>query len=168
MYNNENTECLVTSIGFCCLPYYNLGMTTPSRPRVYIAGPMSKGSLAGNVNQGVVAFLALADAGFAPFCPMLHVYVRECVPALDAFGLDNPNAVWVQGKKSPVRPEEYDYWLGIDKSWLSVSDALLRLPGESWGADQEIEFARGKGIPVFYDIKCLSRHFWESEKCTQP
>ena len=31
--------------------------------------------------------------------------------------------------------------------------ALLRLPGESPGADREVQFARDNGVPVLYEVQ---------------
>jgi len=35
---------------------------------------------------------------------------------------------------------------------LERCDAVLRLPGESRGADQDVAIARERGIPVYTDI----------------
>lgn len=35
---------------------------------------------------------------------------------------------------------------------LQHCDAVLRLPGESTGADQDVAIARERGIPVFFDV----------------
>ena len=35
---------------------------------------------------------------------------------------------------------------------LQHCDAVLRLPGESTGADQDVKIARERGIPVYHDI----------------
>jgi hypothetical protein len=37
----------------------------------------------------------------------------------------------------------------MDKEWVLVCDAVLRLSGESKGADIECTLARKHGIPVF-------------------
>jgi hypothetical protein len=36
--------------------------------------------------------------------------------------------------------------------WLAVCDCVLRLPGESKGADAEVKFAQEIGKPVYYSI----------------
>jgi len=36
--------------------------------------------------------------------------------------------------------------------WITVCDCVLRLEGESPGADAEVVLAKKKGIPVFYSI----------------
>lgn len=35
---------------------------------------------------------------------------------------------------------------------IEKCDAIFRIPGASKGADQDVEIARSKGLPVFYDI----------------
>ncbi|HEY9330982.1 MAG TPA: DUF4406 domain-containing protein [Streptomyces sp.] len=35
---------------------------------------------------------------------------------------------------------------------LARCDAVLRLPGDSAGADQDVALARRRGLPVYYDI----------------
>jgi hypothetical protein len=35
---------------------------------------------------------------------------------------------------------------------LQHCDAVLRLPGESTGADQDVAIARERGLPVFFDL----------------
>ncbi|MGN9907739.1 DUF4406 domain-containing protein [Phytohabitans sp. LJ34] len=35
---------------------------------------------------------------------------------------------------------------------LAHCDAVLRLPGESTGADQDVAIARQRGLPVYYDL----------------
>ena len=36
---------------------------------------------------------------------------------------------------------------------LEHCDAVLRLPGESTGADQDVAIARGRGLPVYHQIE---------------
>lgn len=49
-----------------------------------------------------------------------------------------------------VCPHEYDWWTDYDLAVLNRCDALLRLPGVSPGADNEVEFAKEREIPVFF------------------
>jgi hypothetical protein len=44
----------------------------------------------------------------------------------------------------------------LDKEWVLRCDCLLRLPGESPGADEEVELAVKNNIPVFYSIDELA------------
>lgn len=49
-------------------------------------------------------------------------------------------------------PHEYEFWMRQDFEWLKCCDAVLRLPGESSGADREVALALELGIPVYYSI----------------
>ncbi|MFB7799671.1 DUF4406 domain-containing protein [Isoptericola sp. NPDC056134] len=40
---------------------------------------------------------------------------------------------------------------------LQHCDAVLRLPGESTGADQDVAIAESRGIPVYYDVADVPR-----------
>ena len=53
-------------------------------------------------------------------------------------------------------------WLAVDLVFVERSDAVLRLPGESTGADMEVRHALAKGIPVFTEITDLLA--WEQER----
>lgn len=46
-------------------------------------------------------------------------------------------------------------WLEISLQWVLVCDVLLRLPGDSNGADTEVKLAEEKGIPVFHSLEEL-------------
>lgn len=102
---------------------------------VYIASPYTKGDAAENVRRQIDAFDGLAYHGFAPIAPLLGHFVQI------------------------VNPLDYDTWTRIDMALVLKSDAVLRLEGESYGADAEVLEASRSGIPVFYDIPALVRHF---------
>lgn len=55
------------------------------------------------------------------------------------------------------RPDEF--WLELDNQFLSCCAAVLRLPGASKGADEEVRLAQSPGIPVFYDLHKLADFF---------
>ncbi len=120
------------------------------RKRIYIAGPISKGNLADNVNQATTAFVALAKAGFAPFCPHWSVYAKPCY--------------WRIGRIECVATTSGSHemthadWMGVDLAWVAVSDGVLRLPGESTGADMEVAEAKRLGLPVFDSIQSVIDH----------
>ncbi|MFD6136419.1 DUF4406 domain-containing protein [Isoptericola sp. NPDC060257] len=40
---------------------------------------------------------------------------------------------------------------------LQHCDAVLRLPGESTGADQDVAIAESRGLPVYYDVADVPR-----------
>lgn len=107
------------------------------RTRVYIAGPITKGPLEANIRQATEAALALIRAGYAPLCPHLTCYVGGPVPEVLPAGTT------------------HDDWYEADLPWVEVSDAVLRLPGESVGADLETALAERLGIPVFHSLPAL-------------
>lgn len=49
-----------------------------------------------------------------------------------------------------IIPRNIDHWYAYDLQILARCDALVRIPGASTGADNEVEFAKGRGIPVFF------------------
>ena len=95
------------------------------KPLVYVAGPIT-GNPFGCVRQAVDAFRWLRKAGTVPFLPQLSV-LHEM-----------------------VQPEGYEEWLAYDFDVLERCDALVRLPGESPGADREVVHARSLRLPIFY------------------
>jgi len=99
--------------------------------RVYIAGPYTKGDMLENVRKAILMGTELFKMGFAPYVPHLTHF----------WGFLTPMA--------------YEDWLRLDNYWLEVSDVVLRLPGESNGADKEVELANELMIPVFYSVDDL-------------
>jgi hypothetical protein len=106
-----------------------------SRARIYVAGPYTKGDVAINVRNAYEAANRLADFGFAPFVP-------------------HGTHFWHM-----LFPRPYQFWLELDRQFLPCCAALLRLAGQSAGADQEVQLAKNLGIPVFYEIDELIQFF---------
>lgn len=120
------------------------------RLRVYIAGPISKGDLCHNVNQATDAFIRLAKAGLAPMAPQWSVYAKPCERI---YWPHNEASVMCEATIEGNDRMTHEEWLGLDFAWVEVSDAVLRLPGESRGADAEVWYATGKQIPCFATIE---------------
>ena len=99
---------------------------------VYIAGPISKGDYQTNLKLAVDGADAVRDAGMVPYSPAVASFLAQM-----------------------FRPRSYEFWMEEDFALIGQCDALLRLPGESSGADREITFSKEHGIPVFYGIKEL-------------
>ena len=97
--------------------------------RVYIAGPYTEGDVAVNVANAIKAGTQVLDAGHTPFIPHLTHF-------------------WHM-----LFPHEYHTWIAYDNVWVMVCDALIRLPGESSGADGEVRLASQVHIPVFYSVE---------------
>ncbi len=124
------------------------------RNLIYIAGPISKGPLDHNIRQANEAMIALMKAGFAPFNPMLSCFLG-----------------YPESKEPEVMPcgTTHEDWMGMDLPWVGVSNALLRLPGVSGGADKEVQHALSLGIPVYYSIDSLLEDFApEAEPIAEP
>jgi len=103
--------------------------------RIYIAGPYTNGDVAMNVRNAFAAANDLADRGFAPFVPHATHFWHMLFP----------------------RP--YEFWLDLDNQFLPCCQAVLRIPGESSGADKEVDLAKKLGIPVFTAIEEVVQHF---------
>lgn len=118
------------------------------RPLVYIAGPITKGPIDHNIRQANEAMVALMRAGIAPFNPMLSCFTGypEC-----------------KGPEVTPRGTTHEDWYGMDLPWVAVSHAVLRLPGESRGADGEVAHAQENGIPVFYSVEAVVNYFRKAE-----
>lgn len=52
-------------------------------------------------------------------------------------------------------PHPYQIWLDYDMHWLRKCDIVYRFPGESNGADKEVEEARRLNIPVVFSLEDL-------------
>lgn len=95
------------------------------KPRIYIAGPYSVGDVAQNVARALAMADWLAREGCAPFCPHLSHFFHL------------------------LHPHPWHFWIEQDLEWLRCCHALVRLPGESQGAEVEVVQARALGLPVF-------------------
>jgi hypothetical protein len=100
---------------------------------VYVASPYTKGDVAQNVRTQVLAAETLRHLGYLPIIPLLSHFWHF------------------------ASPHPYEYWLMMDAQKVYLADAILRLPGESDGADFETELARLLGKPVFYSVQDLIR-----------
>lgn len=97
------------------------------RKRVYISGPITQGDRNWNQFQANAAHKALLQAGYAVLNPM-------------------PTGVLPFAWDGSI---SHDVWLESDMAWIACADIVLRLPGKSKGGDQETEYAKKLGIPVY-------------------
>lgn len=103
--------------------------------RVFISSPYTNGNKDWNVLAQIVTANKLIDLGLSPFTPLLHHYLE------------------VQKSRSS------EVWLDLMIDWMLECDAVLRLPGESEGADEECRVAEENNIPVFYSLEELKTYF---------
>lgn len=104
-------------------------------PLTYLAGPYSSDPER-NTARAIEALHHLLDAGVPAICPHLS-HLAET-----------------------HRARDYEDWMALDLRLLERCDVLVRLPGDSAGADREVAHARHRGIPVGFlpdgfDLACL-------------
>ena len=92
------------------------------RQVIYIASPYSLGDTARNVRTQVDATDRIISMGHTPFTPLLDHFIHLIHPRSDES--------WM-----------VDYCL----PWVERCDLILRLPGESPGADREVAHALRHG-----------------------
>lgn len=111
--------------------------------KVYISGPIAKpnrkkGRYGKNIVPAMQAWEELWDLGYNPYCPHFSYFQ------------DN----WMQKHGTVL---EHGDWMMLDLDWLKQCDCMLRLPGESPGADMEEAYAKHHGIPVYYSVEELDK-----------
>lgn len=94
------------------------------RPVIYVAGPYSNPDPVENTHRAIAWGDLLWKLGAAPLVPHLTL-------------------LW-----HLASPKPYEEWLELDLNHLRGCDALLRIPGESSGADGEVQEAWRLGLPV--------------------
>lgn len=101
------------------------------RATIFISSPYSAETVEDrerNVKTAMVAADILFQLGYEPFCPLLFHY------------------------HDLHFPRTWNDWMTTCLTWLEKCDAVYRLPGESRGADIEVERAVELGIPVIRDL----------------
>lgn len=102
--------------------------------RIYIAGPYSSDPEQ-NTRNAIDAADRIFSLGYYPYVPHFTHF----------WHLQNP------------RP--YEDWMRLDLEWLPLCDALVRLPGDSFGADLECAKASLSKIPIYVGLDAfLARH----------
>lgn len=109
---------------------------------ILIAGPYRSGT-GGDPARMAANLSALEEAAWPLFraghVPMIGEWVALPVLRSAGAGIDDPLA------------EQVLYPTAA--RLLSRCDAVLRLPGESTGADQDVAIARERGLPVYHHIQ---------------
>lgn len=102
--------------------------------KIYISGPYSKHMVEGTRNA-ILAAEKLRKMGHLPFVPHLSL-------------------LW-----DLVCPSPYNEWINYDLEWLAQCDAILRLPGESNGADIEVQHAIALGKTIYTNIEEVKHRY---------
>lgn len=96
---------------------------------------MTLGDVPNNIRCGIEMAHKLLGAGYAPYCPHLSHFQQL------------------------MFPNRYEDWMLLDFEWIPLCDAMLRLSGESRGAEREVKLADACGIPVYYDLCAFLEDF---------
>ena len=99
-------------------------MNQSEKTRIYVAGPYTTGDVAMNVRKALDIVNYIADRGLVPFWPH-HSHFWHL-----------------------IHPHPYEFWMELDFAWLPLCHAMVRIGGESSGADREVQYAYELGIPV--------------------
>ena len=111
-----------------------------NRKFIYIASPYSKGDIMDNVDIQIDTANMLLDAGHIPYTPLLNHFLARKV--------SRPNEFWIDTDLEVIRRCKFD--------------GMLRLPGDSIGADKETAVAIALGVPVYHirhSLKQTIEHF---------
>ncbi len=110
---------------------------------ILIAGPYASGTdgdparMAQNLKRLETAAWPLFEAGHVP---MIGEWVA--LPVLES-----------AGASGPTDPLAAQVMYPTAERLLQRCDAVLRLPGASRGADQDVAIAEARGIPVYYALE---------------
>lgn len=99
---------------------------------IYVSAPYTNDPEK-NVRRALEAADILCELGYIPFIPHLYHYWHS------------------------LSPKSYEQWMELGGAFLERCDVILRLDGESVGADEEVEYALALGKPVYYGINNVPR-----------
>ena len=102
-------------------------------PLAYIASPYTLGDQATNVAQQIKIGHILLSQQIAPVVPTLNHFMQI------------------------MHQRDEEEWMQMDFALLRHCKALLRMPGQSKGADREVTLANELGIPVFRHVESIIR-----------
>jgi hypothetical protein len=115
----------------------------PNPKLILIAGPYRSGTgddpelMARNLARLEEAAWPIFNAGHIP---MIGEWVA--LPVLRSAGIDGPTDPLAEQVMYPTADR-----------LLEHCDAVLRLPGDSKGADQDVAIARERGLPVYHSLE---------------
>ena len=98
---------------------------------VYIASPYSLGDQMINIRNVILIADKLITMGHIPYIPHLTGFWHL------------------------ISPKPHQFWMEYDRHFLCLCNCVLRLDGESNGADNEMRLAKELGIPVYYSLEEL-------------
>lgn len=99
---------------------------------VYVSGPLTTGNTIDNIRRALEVGDTLIRRGYGVIIPHEKALGSEM-----------------------LFPRSYHEWLSYDFRTILACDALLRMPGESKGGDEEVAFAVRRGIRVYSSLDLL-------------
>jgi hypothetical protein len=111
------------------------------RPMLYIAGPYTRPDPVVNAHAAIqVGTIVYEQTDYVPLVP-------------------HTTLLWHM-----VTPRPPDFWYALDIHHMLRCDAIVRLPGESTGADREMEVAIEMGLKVveFKDLPDDAKMCWRA------
>ncbi len=109
---------------------------------VYIAGPVSHGQPQSQIDLSNPVVVERLEKALSVGSSIISHGLWPYIPHL--------TIAW-----NHYQPHAQEYWLELDRFWLSRCDALLRLPGDSDGADAEVAEAERLALPIFHNERTL-------------
>lgn len=103
--------------------------------KIFISSPYTIGDTAVNVKRQIDIADELLSAGYAPYVPLLSHFQHM------------------------IHPRVYQDWMDNNIVWLNICDCVLRLDGESKGADIECAEAEKLSIPIFYSVSQIKKYY---------
>lgn len=100
-------------------------------PLVYVAGPYTRPDPVLNTRDAVLTADQVLELGAVAVLPHLSLLHHA------------------------ISPKPYEDWIRITMQMLSRCDVVLRIPGESPGADREVALARKLGLTVVTSLAGL-------------
>lgn len=101
--------------------------------KVYISGPYTKGDPVENTRKAIMAGNEILSYGHVPIIPHLTMFWHLLTP----------------------RP--WQDWIDYDLELVPLCGILLRLPGESSGADIEVAKAKECGLVIVHSVEEAKR-----------
>lgn len=104
------------------------------RLRVFISGPYTKDTPEENIKVAieVAEKLTKLSPNIFPYIPHLSHYWEK------------------------LHPKPWEYWVEHGKAFAEVCDIVFRIPGDSKGADEEVNYILSRtDVPVAYTIEAL-------------
>jgi len=103
-------------------------MEKKTKKYIYIAAPYTIPDPIENTHKACKIADELVKKGYVPVIPHLSF-------------------VW-----HLISPKETQFWYDYTMDLMKLCDAVLRVEGESMGADREVEMAQKIGMKVYYNI----------------